>query len=78
MEHPNTVGIDFNMVNVVQTLQHIMRWIIEHAGSCMVAGALKEHLIGDAIMKVLTRMDLVTNIDAAILRVIKDLSLIHI
>ena len=40
----------------------------------MVAGALKEHLIGDAIMKVLTRMDLVTNIDAAILRVIKDWS----
>ena len=38
----------------------------------MVAGALQEHLVGDAVMKILTRMDLVTDIDTAILRMVKD------
>jgi hypothetical protein len=38
----------------------------------VVADALEEHLEGDAVMQVFARMDLVADVDAAILGMVED------
>src|SRR5690606_2982712 len=72
MEHADAVLVDVDIVEIVEALQNVVRWVVEHAGAGMVAGALQEHLIGDAVMQVLTRMDLVADIHAVVLGMVEE------
>ena len=53
-------------------LQDIVRGIVQHACARVVAGALKEHLITDAVVQILARMDFIADIDAVLFGVVKD------
>ncbi len=72
MEHLDPVLVDVDVVEIVEALQHIVRGIVEHVGAGMVAGALQEHLVGDAVVQVFAGMDLVADVDAVGIGMIED------
>ncbi len=72
VEHLDPVFIDVDIVEVIQTLQHIMRRIIEHIGARMVFDTLQKHFERHAIMQVFARMDFIANIDAMLVGMVKD------
>ncbi len=72
VEHLDPVFVDVDIVEIIQALQHVMRRIVEHVGARMVLHPLQEHLERDAVMQVLTGMDLITHVDAVFVRMIED------
>ena len=72
MEHADAVGVDVEMVDIVELLQDVMRRIVKHAGPRMAADAVEEHLITVAVMQILAGVDFIADIDAAGLGMIKD------
>ena len=72
MEHLDALVIDVDVVQIVELLQHEVAGIIEQIGAGMVFHPLEEHLVGDAIMQVFTRMDFVAEIDPVLVKGIQD------
>ncbi len=72
VEHLDPVLVDVDVVEIVEALQDEVRRIVEHVGARMVADALQEHLVGDAVMQVFARMDLVADVDAVLVGMVED------
>src|SRR6185369_14360663 len=72
MKHLDALMIDVDVVEVIERLQHEMRRVVEDVAARMIADPLQEHLEGDAIMQVLTGMDLVADIDTDLVIGIED------
>jgi hypothetical protein len=64
--------IDVDVVEIVEALQQVVRRIVEHVAAGMAADALEKHLEGHAVMQVFARMDLVADVDAAVLGMVED------
>jgi len=72
VEHLDPVFVDVDVINVIKALQHIVAGIIKHIGPRVIARALQEHLIGDAVVQVFAGVDLIADIDAAVFGVVQD------
>src|ERR1700722_346627 len=63
MEHPDAFVINVDVLQVVEALQHKVGGVIEQAGSGMVTGVLQERLVGNAVVQVLSGVDLIAKVD---------------
>ena len=72
MKHPDALVIDVDEVQVVELLQHEVAGIVQDIAARVVVHALQEHLEGDAVVQILTRMDLVAEVDARLVEGIQD------
>ena len=72
VEHLDPVFVDVDVINVIKTLQDVVARVIEHVGARVIARTLQKHLIGDAVMQVFAGVDLIADIDTAILGVVQD------
>ena len=72
MKHPDALVVDVDVVQVVELLQHEVARVVENVAALVVVHALQEHLEGDAVVQVLTRMDLVAEVDAGFVESIQD------
>ncbi len=72
MKHLDAVMIDIDEVEIVEHLQHEVRRVIEHVATGMIIDPLQKHLEGDAVMQILTRMDLIAKIDAGLVEGVED------
>ena len=72
MKHPDAVVVDVDVVQVVELLQHEVARVVEDVAAFVVVHTLQEHLEGDPVVQVLTRMDLVTDVDPGFVVSIQD------
>ena len=63
MKHPDALVVDVDVVQVVELLQHEVARIVENIAALVAVHTLQEHLERDPVVQVLTRMDLVTDVD---------------
>src|SRR5690606_8061097 len=72
VKHSDAFVIDVDVLEIVEALQHVVRRVEQHARARVPARALVEHLVGDAVVKILAGVDLETTVDAAFLGVLQD------
>jgi hypothetical protein len=49
-----------------------MAWIVQQAGAVVIAGSLQETLVGNTIMEVFARMDLITEVYSVGVKLVQD------
>ena len=72
VEHANYIFVDVDVVQTIQTLQHLMRRIIQHLGALMVAHTLQKYLERHAVVQVFTGVYFEAQINAVAVRVVKN------
>jgi len=72
MEHADAFVVDIDIFQVVETLQDEMGGVVQEAGPGMVIGVLQEGLIGDTVVQVFSRVDLIAEVDAMPVEFVED------
>src|SRR5690606_27452620 len=72
VEGLDAILVDVDVVEIVELLQHEVARIVEQVGARVVVHALKEHLVGDAVVQVLAGMDFVADVDARFIKGVED------
>ena len=72
VEHPDPLVVEIDVLQVVELLQHEVARIVEQVRARVVVHALEEHLVGDAVVEILARMDLVADVDTVLVEGVED------
>ena len=64
--------IDVDELQVVELLQQKVAGIVKNVAARVVVHALQEHFVGDAVVQVLARVDLVADVDTGLVEGIQD------
>src|SRR5262249_22223443 len=72
VEHLDALVVMVDVGEVVERLQHKMTWIVHDVAALVAPDALEKHLERQTIVKILRGMDLVTKVDAVLVKEVKN------
>src|SRR5207342_978461 len=64
--------VDIDVAQIIELLQHEMAGVVQKVRSRMLANTVEEHLEAGAVAEVLTRVDLIADVNAALIKSIEN------